>query len=317
MMDLKSNRHVTMKLKTAFLSLVACASHAGGALLVYEGFDYNPGADALLGANGGTGFGGAYTANGTATTHGDIVAGSMSYIDNENRALVTSGNKSLMDFTINFRSMTGLNAAATTGVTTLYFSLLGHQTVGTGRATNFAFFGGTGSLVTGEIFSLGHGTGINRNGTAQPNTADYQWGVFTNGNGANGDISGVLPYSNVSMLSAPAFAVLRVDLNGGTNGTDDRFRLYVNPSLNAEPAVADVDILNGRNVLNAFSDIQQIRPFAATGNAAYPDGSQALYDELRIGTTYADVTPFTIVPEPAASTMSLLTLAGLLARRRR
>jgi MYXO-CTERM domain-containing protein len=300
-----------------FLSLGCLATSTPAALLVYEGFDYTIGEDTLLAANGGTGFGGGYTANGAATTHGDITAPTLSYTDSGGRALNTSGNQVLMDTTVNFRSMTGLNAGATAGLTTLYFSLLGQQTVGTGRATNFAFFGGTGSLVTGEIFSLGHGTGINKDGASQPIAADYQWGVFTNGNGANGDTTDPTPYSNVSMLTAPAFAVLRVDLNGGANGTDDRFRLYVNPSLDAEPAVADVEILNGRNVLAAFSDIQSIRPFSATGNAAYPAGSEATYDELRIGTTWADVTPFTVVPEPGSAGLAALAALGLLRRRRR
>jgi hypothetical protein len=282
--------------KIAYLLVgIAAAIPASAQLLVYEGFDYPAGADVLNGQNGGIGFTTAWTAN---TGSPNVSAGTMTYTDDNGLTLVTGGNRAYFDATdpnsvtagtssISFRD---INLTAATG-TTLYFSLLGEQLTGDARAINFAFFaGGT------EAISIGHGTNT-------PAGGPFTWGAFTGGNGANG------AYSTASIFD-PAFVVMRIDLN--VNGDNDRVRLYLNPDLAAEPAVADVDF-SDRNAVASFSALTRVRPFAGNSNGTFV-ASQADFDELRIGATYGSVTPF--VPEPA--TASLLAAGGfLLARRRR
>ena len=120
-----------MKKSITFLSLLACATQAGATLLIYEGFDYAPGANGLNNQNGGTGFTAAWDAAGNA----DISAGSMAYTDGANRVLNTTGNRAFIDASgvspaggttiAQFRSIA--SALDTVTGTTLYISLLGQH----------------------------------------------------------------------------------------------------------------------------------------------------------------------------------------------
>ena len=98
--------------------------------------------------------------------------------------------------------------------------------------------------------------------------------------------------------------VARVDFNADTTaGAPETFSLYVNPTPGAaEPTMADAMLsfdLGAQNGL-AFN----------SGN-----GASVSFDELRIGTTYASVTPANPVPEPASA--ALVACGGLLLLRRR
>ena len=282
-----------MKKTAVFLLAAAACLPASAQLHVYEGFDYAPGVDNLNGSNGGTGFTSAWLSN---TGSPDISAGTMGYIDSFGRALLTGGNKAFFDAmdpnsiatatgSVSYRD---INLAGVTAET-LYFSVLGEQLTGDARATNFAFFAGAT-----EAISVGHGTNT-------PAGGPFTWGAFTGGNGANGG------YSTVSVFD-PTFLVMRIDLNVG-GGVNDRVRLYVNPSLDAEPAVADVDF-SDRNAVASFSALTRVRPFSGGSNGTYA-AAQSNWDELRIGGTYGDVTP---IPEPAS--VAMLACAGLLLTRR-
>jgi hypothetical protein len=92
-----------------------------------------------------------------------------------------------------------------------------------------------------------------------------------------------------AVIGQTFFGVIRIDF---TEGVDPVY-LYVNPQPGApEPATASASLINlNVNFLNMVS---------LTG----PGGVG--YDSLRIGTTYADVTP---VPEPAA--LSLVGVAAM------
>jgi hypothetical protein len=124
----------------------------------------------------------------------------------------------------------------------------------------------------------------------------------------------------------------------------DKLVIWMNPDLNAEPNEADADVVldlaqvetraadivaaggitaQPYNVLNDGNmySFDRIRLFAgnASGDRAAADW---LIDELRVGETYADVTPIAgppalaSIPEPGSLLLAVAALSGLAVRRR-
>jgi hypothetical protein len=114
------------------------------------------------------------------------------------------------------------------------------------------------------------------------------------------------------------FVVLRIDHNGGIADGDDLY-LWINPDLydpdnTATADIAVVGVLDGNRPID-FSDIIAVGPFVgdrSTGTHPGPDRqagteddveyvvrehAELLFDELRIGRTWASVTPFDPIPE--------------------
>lgn len=109
------------------------------------------------------------------------------------------------------------------------------------------------------------------------------------------EVGGTTSQTNTNaVVGQTVLFVLRLDFTEGV----DPVRLYINPQPGAaEPAIADASQIN--------LDVDIINQVVLTGPGAYR------FDELRIGTTFADVTP---VPEP---TSVLLCLAGIFATQLR
>jgi MYXO-CTERM domain-containing protein len=285
-------------------ALLGVASSASATLLAHEPFDYaitgenpNRGADQLNGKNGGTGFGAAW-----GNQNADLLLGSFSYNDGVNQ-LVTSGNRALMDpADPNDANATPTSAVSpirtlTTGLVpvgtqTVYLSVLAQQTDGQQRDLSVSLFAAANQgFGTQERVSVGHANGFSN------------WGVWALGNGALESHSSI-PASQLSLL------VVRVDLDA--NGSDERIRLYVNPTLGTEPLSPTVEYFH--NVFDALSDINRIRMRGGNSNGTHP-ASWIEADEIRLGTTYAAVTP--IVPEPGAAMLGLAGLSLIALRRRR
>lgn len=289
------------------LALLATTQNSQAYLLAYEGFDYVSGSD-ISGANGGFGWTTPWGVNSAGATVignalGDTsLAGSLAYYSGD-KALFTTGNKGF------YSAATGTSSpfrdffAGNTGAegTTVWVSFLARRTgptvVNTGtpfnpypRAANVSLFS-SGS----ERLAIGTGSGMVSNnvsllpagnvGNARPSTSDY------------------------ALLT---FAVVRIDYGADNN---DTAYLFVNPALGVEP-----DLGSAAAVTNNFDfAFSRIRPFAGgvdTGNNR--PYAELEVDELRIGTSWQDVSPFiTLVPEPSTLALGSLGLVVWAMRRRR
>lgn len=118
----------------------------------------------------------------------------------------------------------------------------------------------------------------------------------------------------VHSLSEQQFVVVKYDLNGSAG--DDVATMWINPDAStfggADPAAGTIiSNPNGNDIgANVIRSIILRQGNIATN--ANPAG--VIADELRVGTTYADVTP---IPEPATAAALGIAALALLGRRRR
>ena len=109
--------------------------------------------------------------------------------------------------------------------------------------------------------------------------------------------------TNVSAVTAvtneTVFAVLKLRYSSAAN--DDAVDLWVNPSdLSSEAGSTNFVTISGFDFLHNSAKNIVFSSYSGTGTASW--------DEMRVGSTWADVTP---VPEP--STVALLGLTGIAA----
>lgn len=241
-------------------------------MLAYDSFNYAAGQQ-LVGNNGGTGFGGAYT----GPTAALVVSPGSTYTDSGGRRLTVAGNAGPYAGNNNgvFRSLS--NIPTTTG-STLYVSFLMQLNQNTGYAGLSFISGGGETLFLGRPGGAAAGTTLG---------IDPLGGTAVRATGADPLVLSLL--------------VFRIDFLGGT----ENISLFVNPTLGTEPGTASATTTK-TNQLNVDSFRIQ-------------SADAGTLDELRFGTTYADVMPFTAVPEPASVALVLLGGAGMVAviRRRR
>lgn len=224
----------------------------------------------------------------------------------------------------------GVNAgsgapAATDGITlsgqpyttgSLYYSLLLKVTatqVGTGNGfatgvnlTQGSFMAGlftgaasaaptVGTTAAPLLILTGDGTQFAttyRLGTSKTATAvDRQFATQTFGIGPNAET---------------VFVVLRYTFDS-VNG--DSASLFLNPTPGNPVPAASLTVTAGANL--TLGTPAGIKSFFVRNNSVEPDA--LLIDELRIGTTWADVTP---VPEPAVAAVAGIGLLALVGRRR-
>lgn len=255
---------------------IALQPRATGALLAYDGFDYEPvGAD-VSGLNGGSGFSGAWRTGGfnaSQSANYDLGGGSL-----EHGGLTTLGNRL---GTGPVSSIAGLtrDLAQPLGApgTTRYLSFLVRPegTLGAGQFNGF--FGVLLEwLGEPEIFA------------GKPGDGELNQFVLENRGGTSQVAAGVAP-----IVGETSLLVLKSQFTGGA----DTFSLYVNPSLEVEPLTANAVRTANINTVD--------------GLTIYSTGAFSL-DEIRVGETYADVVP---VPEPSTAIIAFAGVAILLARR--
>jgi autotransporter-associated beta strand protein len=256
--------------------LAALAPSARATLLVYEGFDYTNGTF-ITGGNGGVGWTNAWSAGNNTTTN---LTGSLSYADGLGNILITSGGRLFL---------TGANGNGTpqrdfalsrgTDNTTTWLSVLLVRTgpalnVTTNiypRGANVSFYNAVGAGST-EIWDVGNMSNANTNLLSlMRGTTVAAYRPSTNP---------PTPYNQVN------FAVVRIDHKAG----NDYVWMWANPLLNVEPDTNSPSCQTLGEFDNTFN---RCRPFAGNNNNTVGQPfAEMQMDELRIGDTYADVSPF-------------------------
>jgi hypothetical protein len=242
--------------------LLASALLAGGIasadLLVHEPFAYSAGD--LTGSNGGSGWSGAWTDSGNPVV---VTATGLAYTDSFGNVLHASGSAlNTADggatTTISAREVTDRNAET-------WISMQIQQENNTNSFIGVSFYD-QGLAQADARFAIEHATGkdlrLVRRGGGTVNGAAYS-----------------------TTIGTTVFAVIHLVPDGGSDGTLDRLDVYFDPRLDELPsspfASLDIDGLQFDRV-----------------RIAGQNGRSALVDELRIGESYADVTPHAPPADP-------------------
>jgi hypothetical protein len=277
------------------------ASRAQAVVIAYEGFDYEP---APIGAqNGGTGWTGDWV-NDTGGT-GEIRAGGMTYTDSMGNALVVSGNRAFVSGESSAAGQVGRalpqigdDPEGDGGVTT-WWSFLGQRLAphemaeeNVKRASSLQIH----NTLAAPAERLAAGKGTTGPGGPLPDVRT-EWSMLHSANAGNSVFT-------TKPILEKAFLVVRIDHFGAFAdfATPDSAYLWVNPRLDAEPAIASADVQYLRDdplVLQDFT-FDRIRTFTGATNAVGL-WAEFDFDEIRLGTTYADVAPFTATPTPNAN----------------
>lgn len=274
-----------MNTRRLVLLIVASAANllptvAEAALLAYDGFDYAPAGSDLLGNSGGFGFSTPWRPGGfnaSINTNYDLQSGSL-----PSGGLVTSGNR------VSTNAVTAI-----AGLTRDFLTPLGVP--GTTRYASF-LLRPEGQL-HGGVFNGFFGVVLE-----QP--VEPELFVGKPGGGAIDryvleDRGGSLQVSSgvPTVVGETVFLVLKAEFIAG----NDQFTLFMNPVPGApEPATGTV-----KNNSNAGT---------VAGLTIYSTGAFSI-DELRLGETFADVTP--AVPEPATVLLALWSAVAVIGARRR
>jgi hypothetical protein len=284
-----------------FIASVLNSMTSSAALLVYEGFDY-PAGTSLRTQTGGSGFAGPWANTGSATetatspglTYGDlVVAGNKATLNGQQ---TTSANGNSAFLTRDLSQSFGADG------TTVWLSFISQRT-GNKSA------GGTAQPLNYQrVFSLslfsGSATEQASVGELSNDPADV-WAL-------NPDATTIVPSVHTTTpLDTQSFLLLRIDNIAGV-GTDKAY-LWVNPDL----TLGEPDTGTAAASITDELSFNRIRlTVGGSQNSGATLAASGLFDEVRIGDTFADVAP---LPEPASVTALFLSLFYLLplARSRR
>ncbi len=252
----RSNKRIFMAAAVLFLA----ATPAPAAPIALDSFNYGLTGAPLSGDNGGTGFSGPWIAGGLKAANSlnyTIANGSLSY-----PGTTTIGNSVTTNSLSSIGGITrGLTNSLGSAGTTAYLSFIVLPEGALDQGAFNGFFGLYLNASTGNDLFVG-----------KPGAGSVDNFVLEDRGGASQHSSGVFTSIGNSFLM-----VVRADFTAG----NDTFTLYVNPQRGREPI--------GGTAKND-SDVGTI-----TGTTIYSTGAFSI-DELRLGTTYADVAP---VPEPS------------------
>jgi hypothetical protein len=214
-------RFVFMKKVILFTSLLAggllVTATTRAALLAYEGFNYPVGDLSSSTGGGNVGFGTNIWSAGTA---GDsTLLASLTYTDSLGNSLSNSGNHALITGSGgNSTPARSFDFARGADGTTTWISFVGFRRgADTIRVANLQF-----RTNTSERIAFGKAT---------TNVATATWSVYHSGTAANSVFS-------TNALDVASFVLVRIDHLAG----NDNAYMWINPLLNAEPALASASV---------------------------------------------------------------------------
>jgi hypothetical protein len=282
-------RSIALAAAVLLISAPACRAQ----VIAYEGFNYTAG-QSLSGQNGGSGFAGAWTlVSGTS----QIQAGSLPPAA-PSAALSETGN-SLVATPINSGIPEDASRTLSSPVT---------GTAGTSFWVSVVMKGAglSGTSAQGAlIVSDGAGTGFSittgaTGGGIPPNnpSASSTWSLGDAGTGA-AEAKSAISDTLQSLL------VARVTF-GAVNDTID---LFINPPLTGSPPASPTISL-------PVPHAATLSTFDVDYSSLSGSSTSTLFDEIRAGNTFADVTP-AAVPEPSTLLLAAAAGVGLIVRRLR
>jgi hypothetical protein len=200
-----------------------------------------------------------------------------------------------------------------------YFSYLTDKNNDTLRTTSLTFFGPSNGMAgtpgnSAERFAIGQIGTTGATGTpAVPNAqTDGNIGVFFNNNQPTGVVNAANPIAYG--VGVTHLIIGRVDWNASGNET---VTIWVDPTdVTSEAAAGTPYLTNSGFELTSFNSVRLFAgntAAAANGFPARPAVS-ADFDEIRIGSTWGDVT--TVVPEPSTIMLMLVSVVTFVGLRR-
>lgn len=191
--------------------------------------------------------------------------------------LSTEGNRAtLTPGTADAAAFRLLDAPIDSG--TIYISFLAQNTNGGNRFLALSLYDG-GNSSGNEKLTMGQVNGAST------------WG-------STGSLTTSVSSANATLI------VMRIDFNAGGNET---LSMYLNPTSDIEPLTPNG---TGSREISSFDRFRIASGFGSGGNTS----TVGWIDEIRIGTTFADVAP---VPEPQTFILLGLGLGALFLRKRR
>lgn len=288
--------HTRTALAAGLLALAAVPANAD--LIAYEGFKYNP-AETLAAKTGGKGWGLNWSIDGSNSVQGVVRAGSL----NGNQSIATAGHGATLGNGSIYARALSTTLGTTGSTTTRWVSLLFLAKNATGNESRIGFYSGMNDgkkdpeVIPGENTDGNTTTTSSGNGVAQvinlgrsnADTADTICLYPTNASTTFSSSGISTPRGTVA-----AFLLLRFDLNG--SASPDTVSLWVNPVIKSGEAA-----LGAAQATWTTSDLDPINGFRLQA------GSTGAYsaDEMRIGTTFADVTP--VAPVAASQSVTWLS----------
>ena len=278
--------------------LLAFSGYATAAPLVYEGFGYAPGA--LAGQNGGIGWETPWdtttpAVSGTNSNLAAVTSVSLSY-----GALVKTGGDVFLNHSVSFPTVEifrDLNGTLGGAGSDLWMSFLIDA-----RIDGSSFLSLRNSVVSGggALVSLGAGISFTPAG----------YGVIYTGGAGAPVAGGVLQALGVNRDTGTHFMVIRLNMN---TGGLPAYTTWIDPSpaslgVGSVPTGGTSVVLNTGTQAFGFDRISIVRAVQIGFVDPVP------FDEIRIGTTWVDVSP---IPEPATGMMLVAGLGMLTCIRRR
>lgn len=313
------------KLKVIVLPLViasaiaALLNSAEAQIAVYDGFNYTAGTS-IAGQSGGdsTGWGAAWASSTAGSKIATNTASGLTYggLTTDGGALqvgtpqIASGSGSAGGTTATAQRLLpdtlGNLAAANGGVLWLSFLIYNptYPTTTYYRQSNLGFFSGA--------------TGVNANGTERADLGldNGSATVGINFSAWGGTVTAAAPNQSTVSVFSPDVQFVLMELLVDNTTAVDTYYTWVNTAPSTFANNANTPIISSAAVTNSGVDLSSVNALRFQAGNANANGTNAFFtvDEIRLGDSFADVTP---TPEPSTTALAAMGGAALLALIRR